>query len=158
MLEGLAVERAVHDRYEAAKRNPWNEIECGNHYARSMASFGVFLAACGYEYHGPKGRLAFAPRIRPEDFRAAFVTAEGWGSYAQKIDAGGQTAAVEMKWGSLRLRSFVVATPRAAAAVQAQINGQAVQAVHRLEGRQLTVDFASDVRLAAGDRLSIVIS
>jgi len=42
VMEGLAVERAVHDRYHAAKRNPWNEVECGDHYARSMAS----LRAC----------------------------------------------------------------------------------------------------------------
>jgi non-lysosomal glucosylceramidase len=27
--EGLAVCRAVHDRYHAARRNPWNEVECG---------------------------------------------------------------------------------------------------------------------------------
>ena len=44
-LEGLAVERMLHDRYHAARRNPWNEVECGDHYARSMASYGVFLAA-----------------------------------------------------------------------------------------------------------------
>ena len=54
LTEGLAVTRAVHDRYHASRRNPWNEVECGDHYARSMASYGVFLAACGFEYHGPK--------------------------------------------------------------------------------------------------------
>ena len=70
VLEGLAVTRAIHDRYQASQRNPWNEVECGDHYARSMASYAVFLAACGYEYHGPKGYLAFAPRIQPDDFRA----------------------------------------------------------------------------------------
>ena len=68
--EGLAVTRAIHDRYHASRRNPWNEVECGDHYARAMASYGVFLAACGYEYHGPKGHLGFAPRLTPEDFRA----------------------------------------------------------------------------------------
>jgi len=161
VLEGLAVERAIHDRYDATKRNPWNEIECGNHYARSMASFGVFLAACGYEYHGPKGRLAFAPRIRPEDFRAAFVTAEGWGSYAQKIDANTQTASLEMKWGKLRLRTFVVCLGSGLGATRStsvQINGQPVPASYRQEGRQLTIDFAADMRLVAGDRLAIVLS
>ena len=87
--EGLAVTRAIHDRYHPARRNPWNEVECGDHYARSMASYGVFLAACGYEHHGPKRHLAFAPRLSPEDFRAAFTTAEGWGTFSQKDDAGG---------------------------------------------------------------------
>ena len=52
--EGLAIERAIHDRYHASRRNPWNEVECGDHYVRAMASYGVFLAACGYEYHGPR--------------------------------------------------------------------------------------------------------
>ena len=71
--EGLAITRAIHDRYHAARRNPWNEVECGDHYARAMASYGVYLAACGYEYHGPQGHLGFAPRLTPEDFRAAFT-------------------------------------------------------------------------------------
>ena len=85
--EGLAVTLAVHDRYHPARRNPWNEVECGDHYARSMASYGVYLAACGYEHHGPKGYLAFAPRLTPENFRAAFTAAEGWGTFSQKDEA-----------------------------------------------------------------------
>jgi len=84
VTEGLAVARAVHDRYHPSRRNPWNEVECGDHYARSMASYGVFLAACGFEYHGPNGHLAFCPRVKnptiPDTFKCAFTSAAGWGS------------------------------------------------------------------------------
>ena len=100
--EGLAVTRAIHDRYHPSRRNPWNEVECGDHYARSMASYGVFLAACGYEYHGPKRHLAFAPRLSPENFRAAFTTAEGWGTFSQKDDAGRRKAALPSAGASWR--------------------------------------------------------
>ena len=33
--EALILTKAVHDRYHAAKRNPFNEIECSDHYAKS---------------------------------------------------------------------------------------------------------------------------
>ena len=92
LTEGLAVCRSLHERYQATRRNPWNEVECGDHYARSMASYGVYLAACGFEYHGPKGHLGFAPRLGPDDFRGAFTSAEGWGTIAQKRDGRTQTA------------------------------------------------------------------
>ena len=74
-----------------------------------MASYGVFLAACGYEYHGPKGHLAFAPRLTPENFRAAFTTAEGWGTFCQKRDGQASRKRSSSKWGKLRLRSLAFA-------------------------------------------------
>jgi len=105
LLEGFAVTRAVHDRYHATRRNPWNEVECGDHYARSLASYGVFLAACGYEHHGPKGHLGFAPRLTPEDCRCAFTTAEGWGTYSQRMSIDSResrTAQRELESGLTR--------------------------------------------------------
>ena len=105
-LEGLAVTRAVHDRYHASRRNPWNEVECGDHYARSMASYGVYLAACGFEYHGPKGHIGFAPKLSPENFKCAFTSAEGWGSFSQKAESGKWKAEIDLRWGSLRLKTM----------------------------------------------------
>ncbi len=109
LLEGFAVERAIHDRYHAIRRNPWNEVECGDHYARSMASYGVFLAACGFEYHGPKGHIGFAPRLTPENFKAPFTSAEGWGTFEQKAEGRGQRAKVSVKYGRLKVKSLSLA-------------------------------------------------
>jgi uncharacterized protein (DUF608 family) len=105
VLEGLAITRTIHDRYHALRRNPWNEIECGDHYSRAMASYGVFLAACGFEYHGPKAHIGFAPRLTPENFKCPFTTAEGWGTFWQKRAAGNVNCGINLRWGTLRLKS-----------------------------------------------------
>ncbi|MEU6267664.1 GH116 family glycosyl hydrolase [Saccharopolyspora shandongensis] len=104
--EGLAIARSVHDRYGPLRRNPYNEIECSDHYARSMASFGTYLSALGFEHHGPNGHLGFAPKIRPEEFAAAFATAEGWGRYRQTRTESERTSTIELHHGRLALRTL----------------------------------------------------
>ncbi|HKG08466.1 MAG TPA: GH116 family glycosyl hydrolase, partial [Pedobacter sp.] len=89
--ESLVLTRVIHDRHHAAKRNPFNEIECSDHYARAMASYGTFITACGFEYHGPKGHIAFAPKWNKENFKAPFTSAEGWGTYSQQKSGLKQT-------------------------------------------------------------------
>ncbi|MDQ2864131.1 MAG: GH116 family glycosyl-hydrolase [Bacteroidota bacterium] len=81
--ESLVLTRSIHDRYNAFKRNPFNEIECSDHYGRAMASHGTFISACGFTYHGPKGHIGFSPKLTPENFKAPFTVAEGWGTYSQ---------------------------------------------------------------------------
>jgi hypothetical protein len=157
--EGLAVTRAVHDRHHPSKRNPWNEVECGDHYARAMASYGTYLAACGYEYHGPKGHLGFAPRLAPEDFRAAFTAAEGWGTFHQKRDAAGLRAGLEVRWGRLRLRTLVLELPEGTkvAAVDIAAAGAPVRATHRVEGGRVTITLGAEAVVPAGQSLEITI-
>jgi non-lysosomal glucosylceramidase len=40
----------VRSRYDGFKRNPFNEEECGNHYARAMASWSALLAISKFNY------------------------------------------------------------------------------------------------------------
>jgi len=157
ITEGLAIARAIHDRYNSALRNPYNEIECSDHYARAMASYGAFIAACGYEYHGPKGYLAFSPRISPENFKAAFITAQGWGSFSQKIFAHSQTQQIELKHGNLRLNEmqFELGKGIKPVHVTARLNGQDVRIRYQLSERKLRIFFRNPVILAKGDSLSI---
>jgi len=108
LTEALAICRAVHQRYHPSKHNPWNEIECGDHYARGMASHGVFLALCGFEYDGPQGHLGFAPRMTPEDFRSAFTTAEGWGTFSQQLQPQGARYEIAVRWGRLTVKTLAL--------------------------------------------------
>ena len=159
VTEGLAVARAVHDRYHPSRRNPWNEVECGDHYARSMASYGVFLAACGFEYHGPKGHLGFAPQIHPEDFKAAFTSAEGWGTLSQKAGSTGYNAEVVINWGKLRLRSLSVELPGSVSGktVEVTANGRAIEAKGVLAGTRLTITLHDWLELGAQQKLEVAV-
>jgi len=157
--KGLAITRMIHDRYHAAKRNPWNEVECSDHYARSMASYGVFLAVCGFEYHGPKGHLAFAPRLTPEHFRAPFTAAEGWGTFTQKRENGRQTQELAIHWGRLRLRSLVfeLAADMQPNQVTVLLGDRTVAANHQVDGRRLKLALGSELVVEPSNLLRITI-
>jgi hypothetical protein len=153
--QGLAIERAVHDRYHGSKRNPWNEVECGDHYARSMASYGVFLAACGFAYNGPEGHIGFAPKLTPENFKAAFTASEGWGSFSQKLEGGNLNAEIALKWGQLRLRSISLATDSAPASATVVANGKTIPAELVFADGTVTLTLSEDVILTAGQSLAV---
>jgi hypothetical protein len=157
LLEGMSVVRAIHERYDPLKRNPWNEIECGDHYSRAMASHGAFIAACGFSYHGPAGELGFAPRLSPEKFKAPFVAAEGWGSYAQRIASGKMKASIKLASGQLRLRTIKLAMDAAPPSikVKAILNGAPTAVSVKVAGNELRVQFPSDVMIAEGQELSL---
>ncbi len=79
--EGLKVIKAVRDRYDGKKRNPWNEIECGSNYARSMASFALISAYSGFVADLPNKTLRFNPVIQKTPFKAFFAVDGGWGTF-----------------------------------------------------------------------------
>jgi non-lysosomal glucosylceramidase len=160
LMEGLALERAVHDRYHPLKRNPWNEVECGDHYARSMASYGVFIAMSGFEYHGPKGTMAFAPRLTPENFRAAFTAAEGWGTFAQAAEGDALRASLEVKWGKLELKTLALTPIKSGAkgTATATLNGHGIPLSSRLENNRIVIDLNDKLTLSPGQKLEVVIA
>jgi len=159
LLEGLAIARSIHDRYRPARRNPWNEVECGDHYARSMASYGVFLAACGFTYDGPKGRLGLAPRLNPAEFKCAFTTAEGWGTYCQQSGSSGLKAQLTVKWGKLRLHTLALqpAPGLKPAKASVKVAGKAVSASLKLNEGLAELQLGAGFVLQAGQRLEVVL-
>jgi uncharacterized protein (DUF608 family) len=155
--KGLAVSRMIHDRYHASKRNPWNEVECGDHYGRAMASYGVFTGVCGYKYHGPRGHLAFAPRLTPENFRAPFTAAEGWGTYSQKTEGGQQKVEIELKWGRLRLKTLSIVPDATLLSPRATVTlgGQRLEAKLTMGQGRAVVTFASEAVVSVCKKLEL---
>ena len=160
LTEALAICRAIHERYHPRRFNPWNEIECGDHYARALASWGVLLGLAGFEYHGPLGHLGFAPRLTPEDFRCAFTGAEGWGSLAQRRAGARQTNTIEVAWGRLRVRrlAFELAEGAEAQSAQVRLTGRSLPATLRREGRRCVVELDAPVTVSAGQALEVVLA
>ncbi|CAA6677701.1 MULTISPECIES: GH116 family glycosyl-hydrolase [unclassified Lentimonas] len=157
--KGLAIMKAVHDRYAAHKRNPYNEIECSDHYARSMASYGIFLAVCGFTYHGPKGEIGFAPKVHPEQFKAPFTAAEGWGTYSQTMDASTMQAELQVNYGELQVHQVRLA-PNGLHVQQADARyaGKSLAATWATDGEGLVVTLQVPLRMASGQQLVISIS
>ncbi len=152
--EGMAVTRAIHDRYSATKRNPWNEVECSDHYARCMAVYGVFVAACGFEHHGPKAHIGFDPKITPSSFKAAFTSAEGWGTYGQKIIGFQMEASLRIKHGTLRLKTLSLGVPSWAKNASAKLNDADLDVEFALQDKKLILTLATQ-RLTENDLLEV---
>ncbi len=158
--KGLAVARMIHDRYHAARRNPWNEVEAGDHYGRALASYGVFTAACGFECHGPKQHIGFAPRLTPENFKAPFTSAEGWGGFSQKLEGSKFTAELEVKWGRLALKTLGLTPPTRIKpqAVSAMLAGKAVPATLAMSAGRLEITFALGVSISERQILQVMLT
>ncbi|MCD6352419.1 MAG: glucosylceramidase [Armatimonadetes bacterium] len=119
LREGFAVLRAAYERYDGRLRtglteaawgysgNPFCDDECGKFYARPMSIWSVLLACQGFVYDGPAGRLGFRPVWRPEDHRSFFTTAESWGVFSQRREGDKQTERIEVRYGTLRVKTLV---------------------------------------------------
>ena len=100
--EGLKVVKSVRDRYDGEKRNPWNEIECGSNYARTMASFSFLPIFSGFEFDLSSGHVGFAPIEDGEYFKCLFSLGTGWG-YFEKTNS---IATVKLCGGRLKLKTL----------------------------------------------------
>jgi uncharacterized protein (DUF608 family) len=99
--EGVELYHAARLRFDGEKRNPWDEPECGHHYARAMSAWSGVLALSGFRYHGG----AQAVEIHaPAGHRCFWATATGWGTF-QVTEAG---AAIRVEHGTLAVRRFTV--------------------------------------------------
>ncbi|MGQ9732096.1 MAG: GH116 family glycosyl hydrolase, partial [Candidatus Zipacnadales bacterium] len=155
--EGLALVKGVRDRYTGERRNPWDEIECGHHYVRSMASYAVMLALAGFHYSAPAQRLGFNPRLFAENFACFFSVESGWGLYRQRLTRRGLTVAIEVRKGLLTLSELEIAA-KGNEVLQAQVGSRKIEASLRKRRNGVTVVFLSPVTITPEETLKLTVS
>jgi Glycosyl-hydrolase family 116, catalytic region len=102
--EGLTIVKAARSRYDGRIRNPWNEYECGNYYARAMASYALLGAVAGFRYSAVQKTLWFGPQLTVRPFKAFFSTASGFGT----IELDAKAVRVQLLEGVLLLERLVL--------------------------------------------------
>lgn len=99
--DGLKCFRAVRNRFDGAKRNPFSEPECGHHYSRAMAAWAGVLALSGFHYSAVDQHISFTDK--PGHY--FWSTGYAWGTCDVKADG---TARLEVLKGELPLKTITV--------------------------------------------------
>jgi hypothetical protein len=149
--EGLSIIEALRKRYDGTRRNPYNEIECGDHYARAMAGWSVLEALSGFRYNALEDHLSFAPVAEQGEFQVPFITGSGWGTFAQSQDGSHVTLACS--YGDVRIQQLSL--QGISNDVTATLDGNTLDAHASKQQDPLTLTFTEPVILRAGSTLTI---
>jgi non-lysosomal glucosylceramidase len=103
---GLHCIRAIRERYDGRRRSPFNEAECGHHYARAMASWAAILALSGFQYSAVTGVMTF--RATREKSRMFWSTGYAWGTLEQTPGESAVQAELKVLGGRLKLSRFAL--------------------------------------------------
>jgi uncharacterized protein (DUF608 family) len=103
VTDGLTIVKALRSRYDGRSRNPWNEYECGNYYARAMASYALLGALAGFRYSAVNRTLWFGPQLTTRPFKTFFSAASGFGT----IELGSGSIRVQLLEGKLPIEKVV---------------------------------------------------
>ena len=158
VTEGLAIVAAARERYNGLKKSPWDEIECGDYYARAMSSWSLLLGAQGYAYDGPAQRIAFRPRVGVDRHRSLFTAAEGWGRFDQRREGQEQANALSVHGGRCELGELRSARPgRKSASGKVEIGDKAISAEVKFDAGDALVRLSKPVTLKAGEAMVVTL-
>jgi hypothetical protein len=104
VAEGMDVVRAARNRHTGEQRNPWNDIECGSYYARSMSAWQLVNAFSGLSADFVAKTLKFAPQAEG-DYVLFWSAGQGFGTLRRQ---GGVTQ-LSVDGGQLSVSEITVA-------------------------------------------------
>jgi hypothetical protein len=160
LTEALTIVESVRRRFDGERRNPWNEAECGHHYARAMASWGCLVAWSGFGYSAPQRELTLMPRTRRQIFRCFWSIPSGWGSFTHSLKPPGQRVEVQVAEGAIAVARLAVnGTAKGQfKKVSARLGKQALRADLQLEPERRVINFNREIAVTPDQPLEVVLT
>lgn len=154
--DALTILNAVHSRYDGHRMNPWNNIECGDHYVRAMSSWSILLAATNFGWDAHLGEITLGHRLETNDLVAPFFAAPAWGQFEYGVENGQSTVSLTPAQGNLRIQSIVLPSIANANSAEVTIGGKPVHAEVSLTDRGVCVTLAEAINVDSNNGLRIV--
>ncbi len=104
--EGIKLVEAVRRRHDGERRNPWNEPECGHHYARALASWSCILSLSGFQYHARDAQIGLTPRMPSNPAVGFWSVSTGWGTYSHRVTSGSASIELTVVRGKLQCQEI----------------------------------------------------
>ena len=156
--EGTQMVDNTRRRFDGEKRNPWNEAECGYHYARPMSSWAPLLALSGFRYHGAEKAVVAQPLLAHDNFSSFWSAGTAWGSFSQRRQDGKTHFALSVAEGKLPCHKVTLWAPSAPGSKPAgELRNKPTPYTVQQQGDEITFVFTPDVMLEAGDQLALTL-
>jgi len=160
LTEALTVVESIRQRYDGERRNPWNEAECGHHYARAMASWAALVALSGFRYSAPQHELILMPRTRRQAFRCFWSVPSGWGSFTHTLKPQGQRVEIQVAEGSIAVAQLAVngLGKGQFKSVSARLGAEVLQASVKTETARRVIAFDREIAVTTGKPLEVTLT
>jgi uncharacterized protein (DUF608 family) len=151
----LRIVEATRKRHDGRKQNPWNDIECGDHYVRAMSSWALLEAASGFSYDASAAEIGCAPAFTPHDYRAPFIARDGWGTFSQQTQEGTLVAQLSLAYGSLIVKTLYLATRDTIRTVVVSVNDQPIGVKWSQSDNRVKIVFGEAFTVQCGNTLAV---
>jgi hypothetical protein len=156
LREGVQTIEDVRLRFDGERRNPWDEPECGHHYARALSAWSSVVAYTGFHYHGADQAVTLMPKVTTQKFTSFWSAGSGWGVFSVIHENGRERTELAVTEGALPLQSVRLGQT-AAGASSVVLDGKSRTHQVRKESDGVTLVLDEAVVIAAGKKVVIEI-
>ncbi|MBL8177277.1 MAG: hypothetical protein JNK48_21560 [Bryobacterales bacterium] len=149
--QGVRAFQEARLRHDGERRNPWDEPECGHHYARAMSAWSGVVAMSGFLYHAAEKSVRITPRSAAST-KCFWSTATSWGVYRLVKVAAGTQLSIDVLHGTLD-----IVTCAFEGLGEPKVSLDSTVLGHKTEraGNRVLIRLAQPVQVQTGQRLQV---